>query len=74
MMLIKNLRQLFPKTWRAELQEMYLDGFALCLKCDGLPHEDFIEAHNSACPNKLCWKHGFEDCQICKPAGPLRAD
>ena len=51
-MTLRNLRQFFPKTWGEELQEMYLDGFVLCLKCGGLPYEDFIEAHNAACPGR----------------------
>ena len=51
-MTINCVMKAWPKTWATILQEMYRDGFALCLKCGGLPHESFLDAHNSACPDK----------------------
>ena len=52
-MTLNCLKKWWPKTWAAVLQDMYTQGFALCLKCGGLPHETFIDPHNTACPGKL---------------------
>ncbi len=49
-MTLQGLQYHWPRTWRVELQQMYREGFVLCLKCDGLPHENFLDAHNAACP------------------------
>ena len=52
-MTINSVIATWPKTWASVLQNMYAQGYALCLKCEGLPHENFLEAHAAACPGKV---------------------
>ncbi len=71
-MTLQCLQQHWPRTWRAKLSRMFREGFVLCLKCDGLPHEKFLDAHNAACPNKENTMHIHWRVQCPCKLGPLK--